>query len=137
MDFPDHTRNEKEKKALARRKYIKWTLVCGKKSWQDLREMNVSISDGTLPALKREWVASCHFSLANCIVVNLLVFISQNERERKGQSPFRNTQIVDIKPQYFLSGREIFIGCYLNQIFSKVRVLSVKHYCITRSQFLS
>jgi hypothetical protein len=69
-----------------------------KKDWQDLREMNVSNSDETLPTLKREWVASCHFSLANCIIVNLLVFISQNERERKGQAPFHNTQIVDIKP---------------------------------------
>jgi hypothetical protein len=109
MDFSDHTRTEKEKNALARRKYIKWTLVCGKKTWQDLREMNVSISDGTLPTLKREWVASCHFSLANCFVVNLLVFISQNKRERKGQAPFHNTQIVDIIPLYFLSGREMFI----------------------------
>jgi hypothetical protein len=82
-------------------------LVCGKKTWQDLREMNVSNSEETLPTLKREWVASCHFSLANCIIVNLLVFICQNERERKGQAPFHNTQIVDINLLYLLRGREV------------------------------
>jgi hypothetical protein len=110
MDFPDHTRTAKEENPLARRKCTKWTLVCGKKTWQDLREMNVSNSDGTLPTLKRDWVASCHFSLANCIIVNLLVFISQNERERKGQAPFHNTQIVDIKPLISQRKRNVHTG---------------------------
>ena len=87
MNFPDHTKTEKEENPLARRKYTKWTLVCGKKTWQDLREMNVSNSDGTLPTLKREWVASCLFSLANCIIVNLLVFISQNQEEGERARP--------------------------------------------------
>ena len=85
MDFTDHTKTEKEENLLVRRKYTKWTLVCRKKTWQDLREMNVSNSDGTFPTLKREWVASCHFSLANCIIVNPLVYISQNERERRAR----------------------------------------------------
>jgi hypothetical protein len=71
--------------------------------------MNVSNSDETFPTLKREWVASCHFSLANCIIVNLLVFISQNERERKSQAPFHSTQIVDINILYLLRGREVSI----------------------------
>jgi len=31
MNFPDHTKTEKEENPLARRKYTKWTLVCGKK----------------------------------------------------------------------------------------------------------
>jgi hypothetical protein len=109
MDFSDHTRTEKEENPLARRKYTKWALVCGKKTWQDLREMNVSNSDGTLPTLKREWVASCHFSLVNCIIVNLLGFISQNEREKKGQAPLHNTQVVDIKSLYLLREREMFV----------------------------
>jgi hypothetical protein len=117
MDFPDHTRTEKEENPLARRKYTKWALVCGKNARQDLREMNVSNSDGTLPTLKKDWVASCRLSLANCITVNLLVFISQNEGERKGQTPFHNTQTVDINPCTISEEEKCSYGCYLDQIY--------------------